>query len=338
MVSRRTLRLAGLLLAFVAGAARASVGLLELPAHDDTPQVTVFYPSAEPAANVQRGPFSLQLAARAAPVRGNGRLVVISHGTGGAAWTYADLAMRLVDAGFVVAVPLHRGDNYADQSASGLAAFKSRPVEISRTIDAVAAQPALAALLSLDRVGMYGMSAGGHTALTLAGGRWSPSLLQKHCVAHRDEDAVACTPLAQLVGVPLDDATRAALRRSTEDETRYAYTDPRVQAIVAEVPFAADFEPATLAHPAMPVGLVRAGRDAWLRPAFHVDAVRQACSTCELVAHVPSAGHGSLMSPQVPDLPPKLAALLGDPPGFDRALVPPVHERIVAFFRAHLLP
>ena len=42
--------------------------------------------------------------------------------------------------------------------------------------------------ISLDKVGMYGMSAGGHTALSLAGGRWSPSLLKAHCEAHIAED------------------------------------------------------------------------------------------------------------------------------------------------------
>jgi hypothetical protein len=45
-----------------------------------------------------------------------------------------------------------------------------------------------ASLLSLDRIGMYGMSAGGHTALMLAGRRWPPPVLLKHCEAHLSED------------------------------------------------------------------------------------------------------------------------------------------------------
>jgi len=43
---------------------------------------------------------------------------------------------------------------------------------------------------------MYGMSAGGHTALTLAGGRWSPARFTKHCEAHIAEDFAACVGLA----------------------------------------------------------------------------------------------------------------------------------------------
>jgi predicted dienelactone hydrolase len=32
------------------------------------------------------------------------------------------------------------------------------------------------------------MSAGGHTALSFAGGRWSPAQLRRHCEAHLAED------------------------------------------------------------------------------------------------------------------------------------------------------
>jgi hypothetical protein len=41
-------------------------------------------------------------------------------------------------------------------------------------------------------------------------------------------------------------------------------------------------------------------------------------------------------------LPPGLTGLIGDllndPPGFDRAALPEVDRKIVAFFRKHLLP
>jgi predicted dienelactone hydrolase len=110
------------------------------------------------------------LAEQAAPVRGNGRLVVISHGSGGSPWVHADLARSLVEAGFVVAMPQHRGDNYRDDRDPGPDSWTLRPQEVSRAIDAVAQDPRFAPLLKLDKVGMYGMSAGGHTALSMAGG------------------------------------------------------------------------------------------------------------------------------------------------------------------------
>lgn len=337
-------RLAALLaLALAAAGADAAVGLTELPTQGDDGPVTVFYPTKDVPGPVVRGPFHFQLAWHGAPARGNGRLVVVSHGSGGAPWTHAALASRLAEAGFTVALPEHRGDNWHDHADVGPASWKRRPGEVSRAIDAVAADARLAPLLKLDRVGVFGMSAGGHTALTLAGGRWSPAALMKHCDAHLDDDFPSCVGLAlQLRGDFLDgpkkSVARFAIHHKLDDATWYTHTDPRVAAIVAEVPFAVDFDPASLAHPRMPLGLVRNGRDAWLAPAFHVTRVLQACAGCTLVSDLPTAGHGSLMEPPPPGLTGAAAALLNDPPGFDRALVKTAHARIVAFFVQHLLP
>jgi predicted dienelactone hydrolase len=333
------------LAALAAGAAQADVGLMELQGRGDDGPVTVFYPTAQAAKTVVRGPFHLQLAERAAPVPGNGRLMVLSHGSGGNAWTYTDLATQFVNAGFVVAVPLHRGDSAEGMSDMGPKSWKRRPIEISHAIDAVAAEPKLAPLLALDKVGMFGMSAGGHTALTLAGGRWSPSRLREHCETHLDDDFASCVgPVLELRGDVFDGMKKAVVRTANrwllDDSRWYGYTDPRIAAVVAEVPYALDFDPASLAKPPVPLGLVRAGRDIWLPPAYHVDVVLGACKTCERVVDLPSAGHGSLLSPPPPAdrLSGTVGRLLRDPPGFDRALVPQAHARIVAFFQQHLLP
>jgi predicted dienelactone hydrolase len=343
VVSRGHRLAAGALLALASWGAQAAVGMVELPPRGDDGPVTVFYPSAAAAVPVNRGPFHFRLAHQGAPSRGNGRLVVLSHGSGGSPWTYAELASRMAEAGFTVAVPEHRGDNWHDYGDAGPASWKRRPGEVARAIDAVAADARLAPLLSLDRVGVYGMSAGGHTALTLAGGRWSPATLRDHCEAHLEEDFSSCVGLAlQLKGDWLDGTRKAlarmAIRYRLDDTTWYTQTDPRIAAIVAEVPFAVDFDTASLAQTKVPLGLIRAGRDSWLVPAFHVNRVLQACTGCELVADLPTAGHGSLLEPPPPGLTGTAAVLLRDPPGFDRALVPQAHARAVAFFVRKLLP
>ena len=341
MTARRLVLAA--LLALAAAGARAGVGLAELPGVEGDNAVTVFYPTAAADQAVKRGPFTMQLAPDGAPQRGNGRLVVVSHGSGGSAWTYTDLARALVDAGFVVAMPLHRGDNYGDLSAIGPPSWRQRPAEVSRAIDAVARDTRFAPLLQLEKVGMYGMSAGGHTALTLAGGRWAPAMLARHCEKHIAEDFPACVGLAtSLKGDVFDGARKTValwvIAWRFSDAAWVSYRDPRVQAVVAGVPFAADFDLGSLAKPAVPLGLVLAEKDKWLSPRFHGGAVREACRPCELVADIADGGHGALLSPLPPNLPERAAALLNDPPGFDRKTLPAVDRRIAEFFRRHLLP
>ena len=332
-------------LAMAAAAAPAAVGVTEVPGAAGDGPVTVFYPTRQPEAAVARGPFTMRLAAGGAPVRGNGRLIVLSHGSGGSPWVHSDLARALVEAGFVVAMPEHAGDNHKDTREPGPKSWKRRPAEASRAIDAVAGDPRFAPLVDPDAVGMYGMSAGGHTALSLAGGRWSPAGFRDHCEAHLADDFNACVGLAaRLDGGAFDGlkqwVARRAIRRSFDDATWQVHTDARIRAVVAAVPFAADFEMASLAAPRVPLGLVTAGQDRWLTPAWHSGAVLAACAPCERVADLPDAGHGALLSPAPPAavLPPAAAALLADPPGFDRSRLAAVDQRIVAFFVKHLLP
>jgi len=341
--------IAGLLLALSAtlvGTARAGMAVTELAGLAGDRPVTVFHPTAAADEPTRRGPFTLALAPGGEPRAGNGRLVVMSHGSGGNPWVHTDLARALVQAGFVVAMPEHAGDSSRDPSAPGPESWKRRPAEVSRAIDAIAADTRLAPLLDLDRVGVFGGSAGGHTALTFAGGTWSPARFRQHCEAHIADDFSSCVGFTtRLRGNLLDGLKQwvalAVIRLRFGDDTGYTHDDPRVQAAVASVPFAADFDMATLTHPRIPLGLVTAGLDVNQVPRFHSSAVLDACqSRCTHVAHLAGASHGAMLSPMPPlhlleDL---QIALLGDPPGFDRAVLPEVDARVVRFFLQHLQP
>ena len=336
---------AAILLALAAPLAHAGMGLTELPGQQDDAPVTVFYPTTAADQPLQRGPFTLAVALDAAPQAGNGRLVVVSHGSGGIPWVHTDLARALVQAGFVVAMPRHRGDNALDSGTPGPESWKQRPAEVSRAIDAVAADARFAPLLTLDRVGVFGQSAGGHTALSLAGGVWSPARFVQHCEAHLAEDFNACVGTAtRLTGGWFDGLklwlARTVLRNHFDDPTPQAHHDPRIAAAVAGVPLAADFDPASLKQPAVPLGLITAGRDIWLTPRWHGEVVAAACTPCERIAHLPEAGHSVLISPLPPlDRLDSIAAwLLADPPGFDRAVLPALDLRIADFFLRHLAP
>lgn len=341
---RQVARATGIaLLAVLVFPAYGGVGVTQLPGTATEGPVTLFYPTTDPTRVIKRGPFALDIAPDGALMPGNGRLVVISHGSGGAPWVHADLARALVGDGFVVAMPEHRGDNYRDASDAGPDSWKRRPQEVSHAIDAVQRDARFASLLDLGKVGLYGMSAGGHTALTLAGGRWSPSGFKRHCDAHLDEDFHACVGLATRLRGNVFDGIKKIFARwiidgRFSDADWYIHDDPRIAAVVAGVPYAADFDMVSLSRPRVPLALVTAGQDKWLVPRFHSERVLAACAKCEVLAHLENAGHGALLSPFPSDVTGLVAELLQDGPGFARSALPEVDRRISEFFQRNLAP
>jgi predicted dienelactone hydrolase len=338
-----SLAVCALLLAFgptaKAQAQPPSLGFMQLP-QPGGGLVTVFYPSSDPETPAVQGPFRLSWAADGRVQPGNGRLVVISHGSGGSPWVHVDLARALVQRGFTVALPRHAGDNHLDPSEPGPESWIRRPLEVSRSIDAVAAHEPLAAALRLDSVGLFGGSAGGHTALTMAGGKWSKARFRDHCEAHMREDFSSCVGFFTLLRGDWLDGPKVWLARSViaarfSDDAVQGGFDPRIRSVVAMVPFAADFDPASLRQPATALGLVIADQDVNQVPRFHAEAVLAACEPrCEVVMRLPEGGHGAMLAPLPPlDAGSVAQRLLSDPPGFDRErVVPALHARIAEFF------
>ncbi|UJW79016.1 alpha/beta hydrolase family protein [Hydrogenophaga sp. SL48] len=339
-----------------AGLAQAQVGMSEwrvgaLP-------VTLVYPTQAGSRTQSFGAFTIDVARNAAPLNQRQRLIVISHGTGGSAIADHALAATLARAGFVVAQPLHAGDNYKDTRDAGPVAFERRPREVSQVIDALAKDPLWSARLDLSRVGVHGMSAGGVTGIALAGGQWRTINLARHCNAHAKDDASFCYQGAK------DGAARAE-RQANHDRARYVpdfflpadlttprggrtptpdnadpRPDPRVASITLAVPLAAIFSPESLARIRVPVGVVSAQRDEVLVPRFHSAHLLANCRHCTLLADLPGAGHFDLLWPWPESVAREVAALQvrgGLPvPGFDARQRETAHAKIASFHRQHL--
>ena len=345
--------LSGLLMC---GAAQAQVGLATLSV-GDLP-VTLVYPTAQAAQPVAFGPFELTVARDAAPLPGVRRLVVMSHGTGGSTSADHDLAATLARAGFVVAQPLHAGDNYLDSSRAGPATWDTRPQEVTRVIDALAQHPQWQPLLALDKVGVHGMSAGGVTALSLAGAQWRLLDLLRHCQAQGDADAGFCfnglvDPAARAArqasytlsrGVP--EAFLPAMvtavhgGRSQSAGGSELRPDPRVAAVTVAVPVAAMFTTDSLARLRVPVGVVSADQDTMLRPALHSHRLLRDCPACTLLAELRGAAHMDLVSPWPAPVARSIAAVqtIGalPAPGFDARQRDAAFAGIAAFYQREL--
>lgn len=314
--ARFGLHLAAAGLAVAATTAVAQVGLTTLP--DEDLPITLVYPTSQTARPMGFGPFQLQVAPDAEPAAGQRRLVVLSHGTGGSPLADHELAATLARAGFIVAQPLHAGDNHQDTTKAGPDSWAKRPAEVSRVIDRLARDPVWSPRLVLDRVGVHGMSAGGVSALSLAGAQWRRLDLIRHCLEHAESDVGFC-----FSGLP--DAQAQAGRRAAFERARGVpelmlprelkvvhggrtpdakdgdvRPDPRIASATVSVPVVAPFSVESLSRVRIPVGVVRGGRDTLLVPQYHSDRLLQACRACVLLADLGEAAHMDLLAPWPP--------------------------------------
>jgi len=164
---------AGLIL--LAGSVEAAaVGFQHAAALDREGQpleLNIWYQSDAPATPRPLGLFQ-QVVAADAPISGSQLpLVVISHGTGGGAETHCDTALALGEAGFIVVAVTHTGDNWRDHAFSfTVRNFVERPRHISRVIDFMLSCWGGHSHIDPVRIGMFGHSSGGATALNAVGG------------------------------------------------------------------------------------------------------------------------------------------------------------------------
>src|SRR5262249_26259209 len=98
-------------------------------------------------------------------------LIVISHGSGGWLGGHWDTAETLAEAGYVVAAPTHTADNYKDRSGFGtLQVLTGRPRQVKLSIDFMLGSWKGRNSIDPGRIGVFGFSAGGYTALIAIGG------------------------------------------------------------------------------------------------------------------------------------------------------------------------
>ena len=110
-------------------------------------------------------------------------LIVLSHGTGGAAMGLAWLGETLAANGYVVAAVNHHGNTGAEptQQLQGTLVWWDRPQDLSVLIDRLLADPQWGLRIDASRIGVAGFSIGGYTALASVGARLSRAQWQKFC-------------------------------------------------------------------------------------------------------------------------------------------------------------
>lgn len=292
--------------------------------------IGVWYPTTARAWPTTPAGLSLMKVASGAPVAGQALpLIVLSHGSGAGMASHADLALALASAGYVVAAPMHTGDNFADQSAVGQPGWLSRRhAELRATLDHLLTRWAARAQLDPGRVGAYGFSAGGFTVLTAAGAMPELRRIATHCAASPE---FACELLAHTRSPLLDAQSPAKVEPMP--------ADARLKAIAIAAPgLAFAFAPEGMGSVAVPVQWWSGERDDRVPFATNGKPLQDTLGA-KLELHLAAgATHHAFLAPCN-----GLAGLLAppgvcqDPNGFDRAAFHrEMNGRVVGFFDTHL--
>lgn len=247
-------------------------------------------------------------------------LVVISHGNGGSGLGHADTAQALARAGFVVAAITHPGDNFRDMSRS--LRLTDRAPQISALITYMTDDWQAADTLDKDRIGAFGLSAGGFTVASLMGGVSDAQAINRHCSEH--PDFFVCT----LIGPGgIDPATW----------TPGGY-DPRIKAAVLAAPgFGFSFTDESLGRVRIPVQLWQAGEDEILPSPYHVESLRDRLPGTPDYHLVPGASHHDFLPPCSPEMKATAPTICRSNEGFDRAAFKlEFNSQVVAFFERAL--
>lgn len=260
--------------------------------------------------------------ARNAPISGDALpLVVISHGNGGGSASHADLALALANEGYVVVAPMHSGDNYADQSAVGSVDWlPQRNREIHATIDYMLESWHYHDRIDSERIGAYGLSAGGFTVLAAVGGQPDLNIISKHCA---ESPEIVCD-LLQSVKSPY-------LNGDTPNLENAFLPDLRIKAAVVAAPgLGFTFSPHGLDNVHVPVQLWSAESDVNVPYDTNTKLVREALGSLVEFHSVPGASHFSFLT-TCSFLAP--SAICSDEGQFDRKIFhADMNARIILFF------
>lgn len=291
---------------------------------DATPFDTlIWYPASAEEAPLHAGPFVVS-AANNAPVAEGERfpVVLLSHGSGGTPMGHRELAAALARSGLIVIVPTHLGDSAGHVEAREAGrALADRPRQARLALAAILADARISGHADPARLGVIGYSAGGYTALVLAGAIPDMTRFAAHCRAEPG-DVGSCGRSGR--GAPsVASGEPGALQ-------------PPLKALVLLDPLGVPFDAKGLAAVRMPVLLYQPEDDSYLSAAANANAVAATLPEPPERRKVPGR-HFVFIDPCPPELAETAAMICRDAPGIDRVAI---HRRmetqIADFLRDHL--
>ncbi|QIQ70091.1 hypothetical protein ALQ71_00099 [Pseudomonas coronafaciens pv. striafaciens] len=285
-------------------------------------QAIAFYPSTgSEQTSILQG-YRVDASEDAPIAMGRFPLLLLSHGNTGTPLALHDLATSLARQGFVVVAVVHPGDNDRDHSRLGsLSNLYGRPLQISEAISTALLDPMLAPYLNARQVGVIGYSAGGETALILAGAQPDLQRLRRYCL-ERPLDRDACKTQGELVA---------------DRDDLHAQADTRVGALMLMAPLTLMFGRHTLGDVHVPVLMYAGDDDQLLALDRNAEALARKLPQAPEYKLLAGAGHFVFMAPCSDEQRSSAPLLCNDPDGVDRE---DIHRNLsaeaVKFFSAAL--
>jgi predicted dienelactone hydrolase len=284
----------------------------------------VVYPAATQGPPSQLDLFTIEATAGAPPSSGSFPLIVVSHGTGGSLLTHHDSMSALARAGFVIASVEHPRDNFRDDSGFGTdLQLIGRAHHIVALIDGVLAHAKIGGMVDRSRIGMSGHSAGGYTALLVAGAVPNFALMEEYRKA-----------------VPFDfyraraDKVSNFRRKPGLD----VVADPRVRAIFVMAPaLGYVFDRNGLSKVEIPVRLYRPSADELLPHPWDAERIATMLPRQPEYQVLQGAGHFVFLAPCSAAFAARVPIICADPPGIDRVSIHRrLNDEMIDFFRRAL--
>jgi predicted dienelactone hydrolase len=287
----------------------------------------IWYPS-----DAQASPHSLELFTQTVAIDGkvSGKdlpLIVISHGAYGNLASHYDTALALARAGFVVVAFTQTGDNSSDQSYIGNRIdLTDRPRQVKTVLDWMLSSWTSHGDLDPKRVGMFGFSLGGFTALVEVGG--TPELARMALLCSTHPDAPECAFIKNSHGNQLEPSSEKPVWTHA----------PEIRAAVVAAPAVAFlFGPGDLRQVRVPVQLWRVEKDSSAPDQWNSGMIRNELPNRPEMHAVPDADHYAFLAPCSKTLAAAAPEICQDPPGFDRAAFHlKFNASVVAFFQHEL--
>lgn len=202
-----------------------------------------------------------------------------------------------------------------------------RPRQLSRTVDFMLAGWRGGGRIDPRRVGAYGFSNGGFTALVAAGGVPDLALIDNYCRANPAHDlcqALRAAGVRSVASLPMPPAPWRA--------------DARIKAIAIAAPgFGPTFAGGGLRNVTLPVQLWFGADDRHQPGPWYGQAILKELPHRPELHVVRGAGHYDFLAPCPPGLARAVPMICTEADGFDRARFHhDLNEGLVRFFRTHL--